>query len=580
VTIAPERPTTAPAEVEPEELTVCTDPYDIRCNSENFDFIGWLATINPDLLDTKEGRIAVTEADPLLFALVYLRHHLESEETGGISFADCHLDWLRLGRQWMIKDPGLRGWRHSFASPRNSGKSTIWYTLIPMWAAAHGHIKFLASFANGATQAEMHLQTFRTEAAHNKLLRNDFPDLCTAVRKPTGRTVADNEGQFQCKSGFVWVARGIDVASLGMKVGDQRPDAIVLDDIEKDESQYSPYEVEKRRKTLIDAIMPLNERAKLVLVGTVTRPGSINHQLVKVALDEVDPESEEGEKLRWIKDERIKPHYYPPIVTRPDGTRRSIWPAKWSLEYLESIEHTRNYAKNFANNPRAESGPFWAGSDIRYGRPVNVTKQFLFVDPPLTQKTTSDPAGLAVLGYAPGTGKLPDAALRKILGDGVFDPLTGTRKDGWRDTLAAQEADLLSPARLSRVVVEHAEEVWRTGTPLKLRILDLLDRFPGIGMVCVEVNAGGDLWVEILDNLPVKLVTFHSSEPKIVRIGWGLEMYQKRRVTHAKPLLSAEDQMVAYPKVDHDDIVDTIGTGITRLLKPRKSTKNKSIPSR
>ena len=577
MTIAPERPTTAPVD---DELTVSIDPYDWRTNSDNFDFNGWLAIKNPALLASPEGRRAITRADPMLFALLYLKHHLRDKETGEITFADCHLDWYRYGRQWMIQNTGLRGWRHSFASPRNSAKSTTWYTFIPIWAAAHGHVKFIASFADSGTQAEMHLQTFRSEAAENALLRHDYPDLCTAVRKPTGRTVADNEGQFQARSGFVWVARGIDTAVLGMKVGDRRPDVIICDDVEKAEANYSPHEVKKRLSTLIDAIMPLNERAKFVLVGTVTRPGSINHQLVKVAQGEVDPDSEEGERLRWIKDEKITPHYYAPILRRDDGSRRSIWPGRWPLDYLEGIEHTRNYAKNFANDPRAESGPFWAGADIRYGRPVGITRQFLFVDPPLTQKTTSDPAGLAVLGYAPGTGKLPDATLRKLLGDGVFDEATGQRVDGWRDTLAAQEADLFSPARLSRVVVEHCEEVWKTGTPLKLRILELLTMFPGIDMVCMEINAGGDLWLEIMNDLPVTLKTFHSKAPKVVRIGWGLEMYQKRRVTHAKRLHALEDQQVAYPKVEHDDMVDAASTGTMYLLKPRKNTKNKSIPSR
>ncbi|HEX8114915.1 MAG TPA: hypothetical protein VF516_44600, partial [Kofleriaceae bacterium] len=532
MTIAPDRQRVAGVSAEADELTICADPYDPRCNSDNFDFEAWLAGHDPDLFATAEGRRAATRADPMLFALTYLRHHLTDKDTGEISFADCHLDWYRYARQWMIKDTGLRGWRHSFASPRNSAKSTTWYTLVPIWAGAHGHVKFLASFADSGTQAEMHLQTFRTEAQHNRLLRNDFPDLCTAIRKPTGRTVADNEGQYQSKSGFVWVARGIDTSTLGMKVGDRRPDVIILDDIEKDESNYSPLEVEKRRKTLIDAILPLNERAKVVLVGTVTRPGSINHQLVKVALSEVDPASEEGEALSWIGDERIKPHYYAPILERSDGSRRSIWPAKWSLEYLESIEHTRNYAKNFANNPRAESGPFWSGADIRYSRPVNVARQYLFVDPPTTTKTTSDPAGLAVLGYAPGTGKLPSLEDRKRL-----KHLLG---DDWRDTLTREEAEAQGLARLARVVVEHAEEVRATGTPLKLRVLTLLERFPGIVAVVIEVNQGGDLWKEIMDELPVKLITFHSSEPKIVRIGWGLEMYQKRRVTHAKRLPAAE----------------------------------------
>lgn len=543
------------------------DPYDERANSETFDLTGWLAGINPVLLETTEGRKALTIDDPLLFACLYLRKHLVSEETGGITLADCHLDWFRLAREWTIPDTGLRGWRHSFASPRSSGKSTAWYTLIPIWAAAHGHIKFIATFANGSSQSEMHLQTFRTEAAHNPLLREDFLDLCTAIRKPTGRTVADNEGMYQSKGGFVWVARGIDVASLGMKVGDRRPDAIVLDDIEKDESRYSPGEVEKRRKTLIDAIMPLNERAKLVLVGTVTRPGSINHQLVKVAVGEVDPDSEEGRDLVWIKDERIVPHYYPPIVERPDGSRRSIWPEKWSLEYLESIEHTKNYQKNFKNNPRADSGDYWSEDDIRYSELPNVTKTYLFVDPPLTVKTKSDPCGLAVLGYAPGTG--------------VRAPQMRGTGGGTREALSLAESESTLPARLSRVIVKDAYEVKLTGTPLKMKILQILQDYPEICAVVLENNAGGDLWVEIMTGLPVKFVTFPSTEPKEVRLARALDFYQKRRVVHRKRMPKLEDQQTAYPRVEHDDVVDAASTGTVRLLAPKPTPKkNRTVTPR
>jgi hypothetical protein len=918
------------------------DPYDPRANSETFDLTGWLATINPEMLDDPEGRKALTIDDPLLFAVLYLRKHLESPETGGITLADCHLDWVRLAREWTIPDTGLRGWRHSFASPRNSGKalaldtpiltvdrgwithgelkvgdrvfdergkpcnvvgvsekwqhrpcyelnfsdgsaivadqahewvfsdrwsthgpqvvdtatvaerwllptrrdirearystpiagaleyspktlpiapyalgawlgdgdslaaritvgaddleamreaiaatgesfkvqvgsgttsmfamgkrrpdaclrghiygdkrgdgrdhcrtciadrqrasrtgwpmdpvvnlsfhhrltalgvlgdkhipesyltasieqrmqllrglmdtdgtigingrcefsvcnerlaldtaalvrslgikvnmaagnavlngrivgtrwrvsfstgkpifslprkiarlresakrsntlsvvgaqrvadqatscievdspsrlylagtslvpthnSTMWYTLIPIWAAAHGHIKFIATFANGSSQSEMHLQTFRTEAAHNALLRQDFLDMCTAIRKPTGRTVADNEGMYQSRNGFVWVARGIDVASLGMKVGDRRPDAIVLDDIEKDESRYSPGEVEKRRGTLIDAIMPLNERAKLVLVGTVTRPGSINHQLVKVATKEVDPDSEEGRDLVWIRDERITPHYYPPIVDRPDGSRRSMWPEKWSLEYLESIENTRNYQKNFKNNPRADSGDYWSDDDIRYGTLPNVTKTYLFVDPPLTQKTRSDPCGLAVLGYAPGTG--------------VRAPQMRGTGSGMLDALSLEESESERPTRLSRVIVKDAFEVKLTGTPLKRKILDILQMYPEICAVVLENNAGGDLWLEVMTGLPVKFMTFPSTEPKEVRLARALDFYQKRRVIHAKRLPKLEDQQTAFPRVEHDDVVDAASTGTVRLLAPKAAPKRNS----
>jgi hypothetical protein len=551
-------------------LGLITDPYHPDANSANFHLDGWLASLDPKLLSTSDGRRAATVADPLLFAVVYLRHHLISEETGGITLADCHFEWFRLAREWTIKDTGLRGWRHTFASPRNSGKSTVWYTLVPIWAAAHGHVEFVATFANGSTQSEMHLQTFRTEAAQNARLREDYPDLCTAVRKPSGRTVADNEGQFQSKSGFVWIARGIDVASLGMKVGKRRPGVLVLDDIEKDEARYSPGEVEKRRGTLIDAILPLNERAKVVIVGTVTRPGSINHQLVKVARGDIERDTEEWETVKWIEDERFIPHYHPPIITEADGSRRSCWPDKWPLEYLESIEHTRNYKKNFENNPRAGSGMYWSDEDIRYGVPPNVGAEYLFVDPPVTHGPKADKCGLSVLGYAPGHGRLPTAEQKRLLGD------------EWDSRLTREEAMEQGVARLSRVCVMHAEEAALTGAPLFEKVVGLIAIRPAIRAVVVETNQGGELWNETFADLPpgVRLITFHSSVPKEIRIARSLDLYQRFRVTHARPFGVLEDAQTAYPKIEYDDLLDANSTGTLYLLKPRPPRKNTTLRQR
>lgn len=544
------------------------DPYDERANNRTFDLDGWLASLDQRLLEHPEGRKVLTRLDPLLFAVVYLRHHLISEETGGITLADCHFEWFRLAREWSIPDTGLRGWRHSFASPRSSGKSTLWYTLVPIWAAAHRHIKFIATFANGAHQAEMHLQTFRTEAAHNARLREDFPDLCTAVKKPTGRTVADNEGQYQAKSGFVWVARGIDVASLGMKVGKLRPDVLVLDDIEKDESRYSPNEVEKRLSTIIDAIFPLNERAKVVIVGTVTRPGSINHQLVKLAGGLIEAGSEEAKTVQWILDERIVPHHHLPIITDPDGARRSCWAEKWPLEYLDSISHTRNYKKNFENNPRAGAGMFWSDADIRYGVPAGMLKEYLFIDPAVTHGVRADKCGIAVLGYAPGSGRLPTRAQRAMLGE------------DWATTLTREEAEEQGQTRLSRVCVLHAEEIHLTGAPLRDRILAILEQRPNIVAVVIETNQGGDLWKEVMKDLPVPLKTFTSSISKELRIAHSLDLYQKYRVLHARPFGVLEDAQTAYPKVEYDDLIDAASTGTVHLLAPRRPRRNTSLEQR
>jgi hypothetical protein len=64
-------------------------------------------------------------------------------------------------------------------------------------------------------------------------------------------------------------------------VGEKRPDLIILDDVEPSESNYSAYLAEKRLSTIQNAILPLNEWARVVWVGTVTTDGSLIHQAVK-----------------------------------------------------------------------------------------------------------------------------------------------------------------------------------------------------------------------------------------------------------------------------------------------------------
>jgi predicted phage terminase large subunit-like protein len=488
--------------------------------AETFDLESYLLEAVPDerLLAVPEGRQELTRLDPLLFALIYLPHHLKGEETQGqITFSDAHLDWLRMARRWIraVREPMEQ--RDAFIAPRSTGKSTWWFLLLPMWAAAHGHLKFIAAFSDSTTQAELHLSTFKHELESNELLRQDFPDLCSPATRTRGQTLSDTKGMLITKAGFVFGAKGIDSGALGMKVKEQRPDCLILDDIEPGEDSYSAYRAEGRLKTFQDVILPLNVYARVVMVGTVTMPGSIVHQLVKHAAGR--------ETAPWIVEENIQVHHYLPIIIRDDGTERSIWPAKWSLEYLLSIRHTRSFAKNFLCDPLGNDGGYWTIEDIRYGE-MDCTHVLLSVDPTMTTKTTSDFTGLAVVGYS-----------------------------------HAQR----------RCVVLEALEIKLTGAALTQRILGLLEAHQGIGMVLVETNQGGpEIWREILSGLPVPVRTVAQRAKKEVRAGQALNHYQRGRVLHAKPLPALEAQMVSFPRVPHDDVVDAVVTGVNYFLSPEK----------
>jgi len=483
--------------------------------------VAWLAEPMPDgrlPMSVSEIRVEATRHDPLLFAVTYLAHHLRSEATGDeITLSAVHAEWSAYAASWADLEGGDREHRDAFVAPRSMGKSTWFFLILPMWAAAHGHRRFVAAFADSARQAEEHLSTFRHELDANAAIRRDFPALVNPRLRGRGTTAGDNKAMYQAESGFVFAARGADSSALGLKVGRQRPDLIILDDLEPDEASYSAALADKRLTTLQDAILPLNERAVVCLVGTVTMVGSIVHQVVEA-------HTRPGDTSAWVREQNFSVHYHPGIVVLDDGTEASVWPERWPLDYLQSIRHTRAFAKNFMNNPMGRDSAYWTLGTFRRGE-LAATHMLLSIDPAVTVKESSDPTGFAVVGYS--------------------RPLNQCR-------------------------VEHGESARLTPAGVRDHVIKLLDRFPEVGLVLVETNQGGDLWRDALHSLPVKVVTIHQTLAKELRAARALNHYERGRVLHAEGLHRAEAEMVSFPQGAHDDIVDAVGSGLAYFLDRAK----------
>lgn len=486
------------------------------------DWRAYIAQHDPRLLTTSEGRRVLCELDPLLFALIYLRHHLKGPETGDeISFSAFHLDFYTRAKQWARTDLGTAEVRDCWVAPRGSGKSTLAFLATPLWALAYGHRKFIIALADTGAQAQQHLLTLKRELDTNALLRRDFPELCKPARRPSGDTVSDSQAQYLAQSGVAMVAKGMDSSTLGSKIGAQRPDLMLFDDIEPDESNYSPYQKEKRQDTVISSVFPMNLNAAVCMVGTVTMPGSVIHEIVKQVTSPTDaPE--------WPGEERIQVHYYPALVTQENGEQVSLWPERWTTEFLMSERHKRSFAKNFLNDPMGKDGLYWTTDDFTYGDTAGVTRVGLFVDPAVTTKKTSDFTGLAVVGHSPSTGQC---------------------------------------------VVYSATGVKLTGARLRDHVLKLIEQYPRIQRIYVESNQAGDLWLEVFHDMPVKVVTYSATESKEVRFAEALDFYQRRRVLHTHKIATLEEQAVVFPKGANDDVLDAVCAGVLRFLRAPKAVR-------
>ena len=247
-----------------------------------------------------------------------------------------------------------------------------------------------------------------------------------------------------------------------------------------------------------------------------------------------------SERGDWVHDERFQVHYYPAIFTDDNGERRSIWPAKWSLQFLESIEHTRQFAKNYMSSPLGADGGFWSLEDVDkarlLGRVSGMTRTLVSVDPAVSTKRTSDYTGIAVVGWQPPGAGHPNAP--------------------------------------GRCTVLEVRQVRKVGAELRLDLLDTIERH-NAGLVLVETNQGGDLWRAVLWGMPVKVKAVHQSEPKEERAARVLDHYQRGRVGHVEGLTDFEGQLVAFPRAPHDDMVDAVGSGVAYFLD--RSRKRVSV---
>ncbi|RMH81558.1 MAG: hypothetical protein D6683_04000 [Actinomyces sp.] len=468
-------------------------------------------------------RRRVTRQDPLAFALTYLAHHFTTAEVGDrVTLGWPHLMILDIIEDWWRPRSGEpRADRHAIFAPRGSGKSTWAFLAVPLWMAAHGHARFAVCFSSTGPQAKTHLETLRREMdGRNELLAADFPDLCRPAMRPTKRlSIADRTDMIERANGAVFVARGADSDTLGLKLGNLRPDLIILDDLEPQEATYSPFQAEKRRSTLIDTILPLNEAARVLLVGTVTMPGSIAHQLVQ--FHDAGGPSEDADNT-WVAEQRFDVHVADPIIDGPDG-RDSCWPEKWPIEYLLEIEGTRDFAKNFANRPVPPESAFWRPELLapppEPPDPETFGTTVLAVDPAVTGRTISDFTGWAV-------------ATRTADRSGIWVRAAGRTK---------RVGVGLIPV-LARVVADYDVDV-----------------------VLVESNQGGDLWRDLLADLgvPVRLETV--SAPKPVRWERALRLYERGVVRHANRIPAADAEMLAVPNVRHDDVVDAVTLAVLAL---------------
>lgn len=220
-----------------------------------------------------------------------------------------------------------------------------------VWAVLYNHRRFVPIFGAGASSADGNIESIKVELAENDLLYEDFPEVCHAIRALEGKPQRCNSQTYsgtpcpgcgggkdaedcpQCKgsgtgrtmthiewtadkivlphipgsaaSGNIITAHGIGAASRGLKHKrpdgtQQRPDFVIIDDPQTDESAATPLQVKKRLDIIRKSILKLgghNRRMAVVMNATVIRPDDLIEQL----LDHKRNPAWQGERIKMVK---------------------------------------------------------------------------------------------------------------------------------------------------------------------------------------------------------------------------------------------------------------------------------------
>jgi hypothetical protein len=253
-------------------------------------------------------RTGVTQNSFLMFLQIYFPHHMSYK------LAPMHMDMINICESKEI-ELGL------IMAFRGSGKSTIISNAYPLWAILGSQKKhFVVIIAKTIVQAKVIMKNIKLEAESDSFLKKDLGPFKEASDEWGAESLT-----FTKQNAKIMVL-SIEKSLKGLKYMQYRPDLIICDDMEDDESTRTRDGREKTYDKYVREIVPLGDKGtKILHVGNMLHDNSLIMRLSR--------DIQENDKTRVFK--RF------PII---DDENNILWPGKFPA--MEDIEKQRKTVNN------------------------------------------------------------------------------------------------------------------------------------------------------------------------------------------------------------------------------------------
>jgi phage terminase large subunit-like protein len=324
----------------------------------------------PKKIDPDEQRIAVLNKifseSVEAFARFFFPHHLSIETP------PFHKEIYRA-----LEDE--KRLRIAVASPRGHAKSTLVDLAYLAWVVVNKKAKFIILVSDTYSQSVLFLEALKAEFEDNDKLKLFYGNMGSKDW---------SEGEIVV-NGIMVKALGAQMKVRGLKYRENRPDLIVIDDLENEELVESVERREKLERWFNGALVPsLAKNGRIVIIGTILHYDSLLYKIL----------NPEGYREYFKKTYRA-------IISE---TGKALWPQHLNLEELnllksDYIEKGQAYLfyQEYMNEPisdenrkfKMEKMKFYT-EDLLEGKNLST---FIAIDRAYSLEKTADFTGIVVV---------------------------------------------------------------------------------------------------------------------------------------------------------------------------------------
>ena len=284
-------------------------------------------TISRETVQARQKRIAHLRRDYAAFVDYYFPHYTLNPQTGRQT--PCAPFHVKAANQVLH----TRNLKAVYKWHRGAAKSTHLDIFIPLWLKSQEHREINVMVLVGKSQdnANTLLADIQAELQYNQRYIADYGEQYNSG--------SWEEGEFVTQDGTAFFARGRGQSPRGLRYRSNRPDYIVIDDLDDDELCENPARVTRLTNWVKEALFGALDggRGRFIMVGNLIAKNSV---LANIA------------ETKGVQVSQVN------ILDRRGNVS---WSAKWSREEVQAIEDFqgyRSFQKEYMNNPIVEGAVF------------------------------------------------------------------------------------------------------------------------------------------------------------------------------------------------------------------------------